>query len=109
MKCVNARLTHDTELFGSMDPYVKVTVGGHTQKTITHNSAGKTPRWEQTLQFRLNGKEDTVRVEVYDEDTVTDDLVGETTYYVDEIKKRKKIIENQLKLSYKGKEAGFIK
>ena len=46
IRCMHAKLTHDTETFGKMDPYVKVTIGGQSQKTKTHNSGGKTPRWE---------------------------------------------------------------
>lgn len=51
IKCINAKLTHDTETFGKMDPYVVVTIGGRKEKTRTHENGGKNPRWGETLRF----------------------------------------------------------
>lgn len=101
-----AKLFRDTETFGKMDPYVSVRVGNMKVKTKTHQSGGKAPKWNDTLQFELEN-EDTIDIAVYDEDTVTDDLVGETTLFLDEIKKRKSYDE-WVKISYKGKEAGQV-
>lgn len=108
IRCINAKLTHDTETFGRMDPYVKVTINGVTHKTQTHNSGGKNPRWEETLKFKLQGTEDEVHISVWDEDMTKDDLVGDTIYYLDEIKSKGKFQE-MVKLAYKGREAGIVK
>ncbi len=40
-----ANLIHDTEVFGKMDPYCLIKVGGLTKKTKVHNNGGKKPRW----------------------------------------------------------------
>ena len=47
-----ARLTRDTEMFGSMDPYVKVKYDGQKYKTKVHNGGGKNPSWNDTLSFK---------------------------------------------------------
>lgn len=47
-------------------------------------------------------------IEVWDEDMATDDLVGATTYFLDEIKSKGKFTE-AVKLAYKGKESGTLK
>lgn len=44
---------------------------------------------------------------VFDEDMTKNDLVGETTYFLDEIKMKGKFAE-QVKIAYKGKEAGIV-
>eukprot|EP00347_Sterkiella_histriomuscorum_P014257 403361573 len=107
IRCISAKLTHDTETFGRMDPYVKITIGATTLKTKTHNSAGKTPRWEETLKFKLSGSEEEIKIAVWDEDMTNDDLVGDTVYFLDEIKSKGKFQE-AVKLAYKGKEAGIV-
>lgn len=47
IKC--ALLTKDTELFGSMRPYVRVKIGGVTHETL--DSKGKDPVWEHEMIF----------------------------------------------------------
>ena len=49
VKPLSAKLTYDTEIFGSMDPYAKVTIGGLTQKTRTANDMGKNPVWSDVF------------------------------------------------------------
>ncbi len=44
---------------------------------------------------------------VYDEDMTTDDLVGDTVYFLDEIKQKGKFQE-EIKIAYKGKQAGTV-
>lgn len=90
-----------------MDPYVVVNIEGNKQKTKTHNSGGKNPRWEETLRFKIT-KEQEMKIAVYDEDMTSDDLVGETTMFLDDIKK-KGHHQEWVKIQYKGKEAGLVK
>jgi hypothetical protein len=49
-----------------------------------------------------------LKLEVYDEDMTKNDLVGDTIFFIDEIKSKGKITES-LKIVYKGKEAGIVK
>lgn len=53
-----------------------VIVGNQRQKTRTHNEGGKQPNWGDTLNFTLTGPSQ-MGVQVWDEDNVQDDIVGE--------------------------------
>lgn len=58
------RLTHDTETFGRMDPYCKVTIGANSQQTKQAEDAGKNPNWQgANFSFRITN-EDILNVEV---------------------------------------------
>ena len=40
------RLLGKTQYYARrMDPYLKVMLGGHTERTKTHNDGGKNPQW----------------------------------------------------------------
>ena len=38
-----AKLTHDTEFLGKMDPYVKIKFGSIEKRSSVHNNGGKFP------------------------------------------------------------------
>lgn len=76
VKPVSASLTHDTETFSRMDPYVVCVINGQRQKTRTHHEGGKQPRWSDTLTFTVSNFSG-MNVQVWDEDPMFDDLVGE--------------------------------
>ena len=59
-----------------MDPYVIVQCGSQKRKTRTHQQGGKRPLWNDSFTF-ANPKSQSLKFAVWDEDTVTDDLVGE--------------------------------
>jgi hypothetical protein len=65
IRLCRAILHRDTELFGSMDPYAKITHGGAEQRSRTAKEAGKRPTWNQDFQFRLV-KGSNVRIEIFD-------------------------------------------
>lgn len=48
-----------------------------------------------------------MKLVVYDEDMTTNDLVGDTIIFLDEIKQKGKVT-NEVKIAYKGKEAGVV-
>ena len=60
------------------------------------------------MKFKLQGNEEDLKLEVYDEDMTKNDLVGDTVFFIDEIKSKGKLTE-ALKIVYKGKEAGIVK
>ena len=45
IKVKDANLTHDTELFAKMSPYVVIQCGGVQYQTTVQVEAGKTPKW----------------------------------------------------------------
>lgn len=71
-----AKLIRDTETFGKMDPYCKITLGAQNQRTRVADGAGKFPNWQEQLVFRKT-YEDSMTIEVWDYDSASnDDLIG---------------------------------
>ena len=50
---VEAKLTHDTEIMGSMSPYVTLVIDGKKYKSKVMNRAGKKPKWQQKFTFEV--------------------------------------------------------
>lgn len=106
IKPLSAVLTHDTETFGKMDPYIKVIVGGQVQKSSVCKNAGKFPSWTDTMTFR-RGTEDIVNFEVWDDDDASkDDLIGQGSLAFSAIISSKNQYNDWVPLTYKGKSAG---
>ena len=106
IKPTTGRLYRDTETFGKMDPFVTFQLGTTAQKTRTHESGGKTPCWSDTLSFNLTHTTE-LFIRVMDEDTCSDDMVGETRLNLDPIIS-KGTFKDWVTIHYKGKEAGQI-
>lgn len=108
LRPICAKLTHDTETFGKMDPYCVVVMGNQKHRTRVHDSAGKFPNWQDQLVFNRTN-EDIVSIEVWDKDTASsDDLVGEATLSIHTITSKPNY-EEWVPLTYKGKKAGEIR
>lgn len=75
--CIEAKLTRDTETFGKMDPYCVITVNGKKNKTKVLDGAGKTPKWNQAFDIPVEGLNQILDIAVFDEDTMSDDKVGD--------------------------------
>ncbi len=69
---LNGIFTHDTDTFGSMDPYVKITYSNKAM--CTQPSTGKNPVWTTKNEFTydVTGDEQ-IHIAVYDKDTLTSD------------------------------------
>ena len=73
-----------------MDPYVEIEYAGQTYQTTTIQEGGKNPIWNDTLTIQLKGatkagiseflKTEQVKITCFDEDLLTDDLVGSSTF-----------------------------
>lgn len=102
-----AKLTHDTETFGRMDPYCTVTIGARKQQTRTHNSGGKNPVWQDTLSFDISG-ESMAEFNVFDKDNMSaDDWIGSISIPLHEIC-AKGTYSNWYNLNRKGKSSGTL-
>lgn len=77
---LEAKLTRDTETFGKMDPYVVINTRQQRIRTKTMQNAGKNPKWSNEF-FVIDVKYigDDMHLEVFDEDVVDSDLIGEAT------------------------------
>ena len=76
LTCIEAQLTHDTEMFGKMDPFVKITSGHLGIKTSVDENGGKKPTWNQTLHIDPFYMDDIVKIQVLDQDLNKTDVVG---------------------------------
>ena len=77
IKPVSAQLTYDTEWFGSMDCFARITVGSNMFRTQVAHDQGKHPNWQDTFTAYVNGDQ-SMHVAIFDRDNVTDnDYVGE--------------------------------
>ena len=76
---VEAKLIRDTETFGKMDPYCVLNLRGQKYKTNVLDGAGKNPKWNQTFDIVVHSTADDMTVVVWDEEVMSDDLVGEAT------------------------------
>jgi len=76
---VQAKLTRDTEAFGKMDPYVIINTRQQRVRTKTANNEGKKPKWPgEYMDIDVKYVGDDMTVQVFDEDVVGSELVGET-------------------------------
>jgi len=54
VKPKEADFSKDVQTFGTMDPYTEIVVGKVVKKTKVHDSGGKTPKWNDELEFNFN-------------------------------------------------------
>ena len=81
---VKAELKHDTEMFGKMDPFVKLTSEHLKLQTKVHENGGKKPVWDQPFNIDPDYLGDEVKFWVLDQDLASQDIIGHCT-----IKKRR--------------------
>ena len=105
VKPISAKLTYDTEWFGSMDCYAKLTVGGTVYKTQSAHDQGKNPNWQATFTYQVNG-EPSMHIAVYDKDDGSnDDYVGECVVPLNDVYQRRNV-SNWYNLMRQGKSSG---
>ena len=81
-------LKRDTELFGKMSPFVQYELGAQKKRVGKHSKGGKNPNWKgEVLKLEVtNSHEDTMKVTVWDEETVkANDLIGQAIVYISDI------------------------
>ena len=104
---IEARLTRDTETFGKMDPYVKISTRQQEFKTNVKNGAGKTPVFNQTFNIDVKYVGDDMTIQVFDEDVGSDDVVGVATIKLSALCVNNGIDE-WFQIAHKGKSAGSV-
>ena len=106
---VSANLIRDTEIFGHMDPYCVIKLGGQAQKTAVKLNAGKFPEWDDRLVFRKT-TETEICIRVWDRDRAKrDDLIGETNLPIHSLIGSSHEFDGWIDLKYKNKLAGQIR
>ena len=103
-----ARLTHDTETFGKMDPYCVFETRQQRVRTKTLNGAGKTPNWlGEMLTFDVKYIGDDISLSIWDDDPGKDDLIGTSEIKISSLCVGSGLDE-WFKLFFHGREAGVI-
>ena len=75
-KPLEAKLTHDTELLGKMDPYVQILIGDKKAHGKVCDDGGKHPKWNDAISVQ-RAFEPICYLEVKDKDTFSkDDIIG---------------------------------
>lgn len=107
VKPLTAKLTYDTEWFGRMDPYVRITLGGTIQKSGVAKDQGKNPNWNDTLTFRANGEQQ-MKIELYDKDDISkDDFIAEAMIPLFNVYSQR-TVNNWFPVTRKGRSAGQV-
>jgi hypothetical protein len=73
-----AKELYNTELLGKMDPFATLKMENSKEEFSTkiHKDGHRTPKWEQSFIFNMEGKEDILHVFVMDKDLVGSGTVG---------------------------------
>ena len=107
VKPLSAQLTHDTDTFGKMDPFVKVTAGSQTFTSGVAKSMGKTPSWHDVFQINIVG-EHSINLAIYDKDKFSkDEFIGDCTIQLQDVFLRRSMAD-QYEIFYDGKLGGKI-
>lgn len=102
-----AKLTHDTEFGGKMDPFCVMKINNIEKKTKVLDDAGKVPKWEESFEFQAKIG-DILSFIVYDEDKIGNDLVGQGSFSITELYLNNKTL-SWLPITYdKNKAAGEV-
>eukprot|EP00826_Nyctotherus_ovalis_P055430 TRINITY_DN7358_c0_g1_i2.p3 TRINITY_DN7358_c0_g1~~TRINITY_DN7358_c0_g1_i2.p3 ORF type:complete len:129 (+),score=46.59 TRINITY_DN7358_c0_g1_i2:149-535(+) len=108
VKPTRANLTRKTDLFGKMDPYVKIEMGSQNARTKAHDNAGKQPSWFDVFEFNRTN-EDVINFSLYDDDIGKDELIGSGSIHLASIcVPGGKNFSDSINLKYKDENAGEL-
>jgi len=107
MRPLTAKLIHDTELLGKMDPQLEISIGDKVYRTNIAKGEGKTPSWTDTFTHPLSNEiEMTIRV-LDIEQFKAPDLVGENKISLFDVYYKKTTYEWH-DINFQGKNAGKV-
>jgi len=76
LRVKQGKLTRDTEVFGSMSPYITITFKNQKYKTKVHDSGGKKPVWTDEFQLEVESPSEEMTLRCWDQDLTSSDAVG---------------------------------
>lgn len=68
-----------------MDPYCVVAAQGEEFRTKTHSKGHLTPSWNEKFPIKITDLKGDIKITVFEEDTLTSDLIGDTTFRVTDL------------------------
>ena len=88
VKVLTAALTVDTETWGDMAPYVKLDIGGRFKETKVGNikKGEMNPNWDGQIVSLAVHSENSMTLQIWDDDKMDDDLIGECEIDLTQIK-----------------------
>lgn len=108
VKPLMAKLTHNTELIGRMDPYIRVSASTNYQDTEICHNGHKTPSWSSKLGFRV-GVHDVITFEVWNKNRFRkDSLIGTGSTSTNNLLGKHEHINKWIPLSYLNGIAGEL-
>ena len=90
-----------------MDPYITIETRMQKLKTKTMQGAGKTPKWDQMFDIDVKYIGDDMKVQCWDEDVTSSDLIGETTIKLSALCVNGGLDE-WYNIGFKGKQSGSV-
>lgn len=90
-----------------MDPYCIVKTRDHTMKTTTCKGCGKTPRWNETFEFRISDPSEEIMIKIMDDDLFKDDEVAICIFRVDSLISNGGV-KDWFTVTHKDREAGKL-
>ena len=103
-----AHLTHDTEVFGKMDPYCKMQCREQEWRSGTDTNGGKKPKWiNERFDIDVHYLGDDLHFHLWDDDVGKDESIGQGSTKLAALVLDGGINE-WFDIQYKGKPAGKI-
>jgi hypothetical protein len=105
---VYAQLTHDTDFFSKMSPFIIFANGGQRVKSSVSHGGGKNPKWNDQIQISASSQ-DRILIELFDHHTFTsNEVVAVGELFVSKVVSMGGNYQDYIPLFYKGKPAGTI-
>ena len=106
---LEAHLDHNTETFGKMDPYIKMTCREAEWKSSTDNDGGKRPKWHnEHFDVEVHYLGDELHFHVWDDDIGKDESIGVGSTKLSGLIVNGNGIDEWFPIQHKGEPAGKI-
>lgn len=106
LEVVQATLDRNTDSWGKMDPYCVIAAQGEEFRTKTHSKGHQTPSWNEKFPIKITDVKGDIKITVLEEDTMSSDLVGDTTFRVTDL--LGKDIDKWFDIYFEKKKAGSV-
>lgn len=91
-KPLKGEFIDDTDTLGKMDPYCKVRIGRHSDKTAYAKGEGRNPTWNDTIMLDRKHNEQHATLKIRDKDRMgLNDKIGKVKIDLDEIAAKRKV------------------